>query len=134
MSNSNVKCPNCKEVFKVDDSVYSGIVKQVRDSEFSEELKQRIELANQEKLSAVKLAETNIKNALQEELTKKEKELTELKSMSRVQLAEELAKKDKELSELKAAGAGTQLQVTLPALPYPISTNNGRSIAMDIAL
>lgn len=29
--NAEVKCPNCKEVFKVDDSVCTDIVKQVRD-------------------------------------------------------------------------------------------------------
>ena len=39
MSEKNqVKCPNCKEVFKVDDSVYTDIVKQVRDQQFNEEL------------------------------------------------------------------------------------------------
>jgi len=38
--NATVKCPNCKEVFKVDDSVYTNIVKQVRDQQFQEELLQ----------------------------------------------------------------------------------------------
>jgi hypothetical protein len=33
MKDNTVKCPNCKEVFKVDDSVYTDIVKQVRDQQ-----------------------------------------------------------------------------------------------------
>ena len=101
MSNSNVKCPNCKVVFKVDDTVYSGIVKQVRDQEFSTELEQRLALAEKEKVNAVTLAETKIKNALSEELAEKNKEISELKSLSRLELTEKLAEKDKELSELK---------------------------------
>ena len=110
MSNSNVKCPNCKEIFKVDDSVYSGIVKQVRDQEFTAELTQRLELANQEKANAVKLAETTVKNALQEELALKEKELQELKSLSKVELTEKLAIKDRELLLLKTENTTNLLQ------------------------
>ena len=29
-----IKCPNCGEVFQVDETVYDKIVKQVRDREF----------------------------------------------------------------------------------------------------
>ena len=37
-----IKCPKCGEVFQVDESGYAAIVKQVRDSEFEKEIKQRI--------------------------------------------------------------------------------------------
>ena len=53
METNSVKCPNCKEVFKVDESVYSDIIKQVRDQQFDEELKGRIAAANKEKEAAV---------------------------------------------------------------------------------
>ena len=33
-----IKCPNCGEVFQVDESSYDSIVKQVRDKEFSKEI------------------------------------------------------------------------------------------------
>ncbi len=36
--NTSVKCPSCQEVFKVDDSVFTDIVKQVRDQQFKEEV------------------------------------------------------------------------------------------------
>ena len=42
--NTNVKCPSCKEVFKVDDSVYTDIVKQVRDQEFANDLENRLKI------------------------------------------------------------------------------------------
>ena len=36
-----IKCPNCGEIFQIDESNYDSIVKQVRDHEFSEEIKRR---------------------------------------------------------------------------------------------
>ena len=36
-----IKCPNCGEVFMVDESGYAQIVQQVRDKEFDKELKKR---------------------------------------------------------------------------------------------
>ena len=53
--NATVKCPNCKEVFKVDDSVYSNIVKQVRDQQFQEEVSNRLAIAENEKNLLLKL-------------------------------------------------------------------------------
>ena len=35
---NEIKCPKCKEVFKVDDAVYTNIVQQVRDQQFQEEI------------------------------------------------------------------------------------------------
>ena len=102
MESNNVKCPNCKEVFKVDESSYADIIKQVRDQQFNEEISQRLALANNEKESAVKLAEANIKSALQAELVKKDSELQALKATSNQKLVEELAKKEQELTQLKA--------------------------------
>ena len=54
--NTSVKCPKCKETFKVDDSVYTDIVKQVRDQQFTDELNQRLTQAQKEKEDAVALA------------------------------------------------------------------------------
>ena len=36
-----IKCPNCGEVFAVDESGYAQILQQVRDKEFEKELKRR---------------------------------------------------------------------------------------------
>ena len=38
---AEIKCPNCGEVFKVDESDYNQILKQVRDKEFLREIDQK---------------------------------------------------------------------------------------------
>lgn len=48
-------CPNCKKVFKVDEAGFADILKQVRDHKFEEELRERLNIAEKEKESAVKL-------------------------------------------------------------------------------
>ena len=99
---NNIVCPNCKKVFKVDEAGFADILKQVRDHVFDKELHERLALAEKEKENAVKLAESNLKNTLQEELTKKDKELAELRSENDRNLAEKLAKKESELAEMKS--------------------------------
>lgn len=98
----DIICPNCKKVFKVDEAGFADILKQVRDHKFEEELRERLNIAEREKESAVKLAESNLKNTLQEELAKKDKELSELRSEKDRNLAEQLAKKEVELAEMKS--------------------------------
>jgi len=99
---NDIICPNCKKVFKVDEAGFADILKQVRDHQFEEELHKRLEIAEREKASAVKLAESNLKNTFQEELAKKDKELAELKAEKDRSLAEQLAKKESELAEMKS--------------------------------
>ena len=100
--NTNVKCPNCKEVFKVDDSVYTDIVKQVRDQEFENELKNRLELAENEKMSALKLTESELKSAFQKQLAEKEKEINDLKLKSKTELVDEVSKKEAQIRDLQS--------------------------------
>ncbi|MCB0447378.1 MAG: DUF2130 domain-containing protein [Gelidibacter sp.] len=99
---NEIICPNCKKAFKVDEAGFADILKQVRDHEFEHELKNRLNLAEKEKESAVKLAEANIKNTLQEQLAKKDHELTVLKAKSDSELAEKLTQKEREINELKS--------------------------------
>lgn len=98
----DIKCPHCHKVFKVDEAGFAGILKQVRDQQFDKELHERLEIAEREKASAVKLAESNLKNTFQEDLAKKDKELAELKAEKDRNLAEELRKKEVELAEMKS--------------------------------
>lgn len=53
-----IKCPNCGEVFKVDESGYAAILKQVRDKEFQKEISQRENAFKTEKDNAVEIAVT----------------------------------------------------------------------------
>lgn len=99
---NEIICPNCKKAFKVDEAGFADILKQVRDHQFEEELKSRLELADKEKEGAIKLAEANIRNSLQEQLAKKDIALAELKSQSELALSEKLNKKETEIANLKA--------------------------------
>ena len=89
---NEIICPNCNKAFKIDEAGFAAIVKQVRDHQFEEELQNRLNLADKEKESAVKLAEANVRNSLQEQIAKKDKELTELKAQSNLTLSEKLPK------------------------------------------
>jgi len=102
MKDNTVKCPNCKEVFKVDDAVYNNIVNQVRDQQFDDELKTRIDDEKRDKESALKTAELVLKNKFQLELADKQREIEVLKAISKADLLEEVTKKDKEISDLQS--------------------------------
>jgi hypothetical protein len=69
-----ISCPHCSKAFKIDEAGYADILKQVRDSEFDQQLHERLELAERDKLNAVQLAETKIagdKDAVIQELKAK---------------------------------------------------------------
>ena len=91
----DIICPHCNKAFKIDEAGYADILKQVRDHQFTEELRKRLELANQDKENALKLAEANIKNAYQNQLAQKENELTALNAkINNANLEKQLAVKE----------------------------------------
>ncbi|CAL2086984.1 conserved protein of unknown function [Tenacibaculum sp. 190524A02b] len=112
MKDNHIQCPNCQEVFKVDESVYTDIVKQVRDQQFKEEVANRLLAAENEKKAAVELAETKVKNAFDKQLTQKENELNALKFQSKAALTEQLAQKQKEIELLKEKSKTALLEET----------------------
>ena len=102
MHMNEIICPSCKKAFKVDEAGFADILKQVRDHQFDDELKKRLDLAEKEKVSAVKLAEAILKNSLQEELLKKDTEIIELKAKNERELLEKLAMKESEIAAMKS--------------------------------
>ena len=100
--NATVECPNCKEVFKVDDSVYTNIVKQVRDQQFQEEVSNRLAIAENEKNSAVEIAEQKLINNYQQQLADKQRGIDVLTQKSKSELIQELSKKDEAINSLEA--------------------------------
>ncbi len=99
--NATVKCPNCKEVFKVDDSVYTNIVKQVRDEQFQEEVSNRLAIAENEKTSAVEIAEQKLISNYVQQLADKQREMDLLTVKSKSELAKEVSKKNSRIQELE---------------------------------
>ena len=73
-------CPHCGKAFKIDETGYADILKQVRDSDFEKQLHERLELAEQDKRNAVELAETKVASELQKATAAKDGEIQELKA------------------------------------------------------
>jgi hypothetical protein len=57
---NEIRCPHCSKAFKVDETGYADILKQVRDAAFEQQLHDRLELAEREKKSAVDIAATRV--------------------------------------------------------------------------
>jgi len=75
---NDIICPHCNKAFKIDETGYADIVKQVRDSEFDQQLHDRLALAEKEKLTAVELATAKAASALQKAAAEKDSEIQAL--------------------------------------------------------
>ena len=130
MKDNTVKCPNCKEVFKVDDAVYNNIVNQVRDQQFDDELKTRIDAEKRDKESALKTTELELNNKFQIELGDKQREIDVLRAESKSDLLEEVSKKDKEISDLqsKLTNADTEKKLELSNAVHSVEKHRDQLI------
>ena len=152
-----IKCPHCGEVFTIDEAGYAEIVKQVRDSEFEQQLHERLELAEQDKRNAVELAEAKVASELQKAAAAKEAEIQALKARldagevkqklavaealsvvekERVALANELeqAKHDKQTAtELAEAKLVNELQKTAATKDAEIQGLTAKLEAIEVA-
>ena len=106
---NDIICPHCNKAFKVDEAGYADILKQVRDSEFEQQLHERLELAEKEKLNAVELAQEKAANESQKTAAAKQAEIQELKAQldkgeeaRKFAIAETSSKKDAEIQTLKS--------------------------------
>ena len=89
---NEIKCPNCGEVFTVNESQYSELLAQVRTTEFDKEIHARIE-------QALALEKQKAQTEQQQVLSQKESEIQELKStISNFESQKELIKKDMDQS------------------------------------
>ena len=103
-----IKCPKCGQVFQIDESGYAEILKQVKNKEFNDELKEKERLFNTQKETEIKLAVTNTQAqkdkeilALREKLNGLENELKSVKEKSSAEIKLALADKENEITKLK---------------------------------
>lgn len=90
-----ILCPNCGKAFKIDETGYTEILKQVRDHEFEHDLKERLKLAAHEKEMAIELAKSQLTNKLAAEAAQKEAKIAELKQkLEAAETAKKLAVAD----------------------------------------
>ncbi len=74
----DISCPHCGKAFKIDETGYADILKQVRDKDFEQQIHNRLELAEKEKLNAVELAKTQVINERQATEAAKDAKIQEL--------------------------------------------------------
>ncbi|MCQ2555603.1 MAG: DUF2130 domain-containing protein, partial [Clostridia bacterium] len=103
-----IKCPNCGEVFTVDESGYQQIVSQVRDREFNNEVSRRVESIEQKMDSERKLLEMEKAKEKADAVAKLEKEIEELKAKvesadleKKLALSEATSEKDRRIAKLE---------------------------------
>lgn len=121
---SDIKCPNCGKTFNIDEADYASILNQVRDEAFEKAVKERSALFDQDKKTAIELAEAKLSSQMEKEVAKRDAEIGRLKSeistnaelikaTAAGKLIDEVSKKDVEIThlkeELKAADISKQL-------------------------
>ena len=101
-----IKCPNCGQVFQVDESGYAQIVQQIRDQEFEKELERRKSELGKEEEKNLKIFQMQHEQELKETVAKYKEEISRLSSqIDKSNMEKELAvtkavqAKDKELSD-----------------------------------
>ncbi len=96
---NEIKCPHCAETFSLDDAGYAEIQSQVRTREFEQALEQRASELEERRQNDLRLAEVQANAKLQQVISDKQRELTELST-----------KADQQMSQLKAELANFELQ------------------------
>jgi hypothetical protein len=124
LSMNEIKCPNCGKLFSLDEAGYADILNQVRNEAFDKALSERLALAEQDKKTAIELAEAKIANEMEKIASMKDMEIerlqVELKSSSELakatvtgELKDAVSKRDAEIArlheELKSADISKQL-------------------------
>ncbi|EGV01058.1 hypothetical protein HMPREF9950_0663 [Streptococcus oralis SK313] len=93
---NEIKCPNCGEVFTVNESQYAELLSQVRTAEFDKELHERMK-------QELALAEQKAMNEQQTKLAQKDQEIAQLQSqIQKFDTEKELAKKEVEQTSHEA--------------------------------
>ena len=108
----NIKCPNCGEVFQVDESGegYTKIVQQVRNSEFEKELAEREQVINEKKENEFKLYKIENEKILQNITAQNELKFAEYKNEIET-LKLKLENKEKEKEQAVTLALGEQQKV-----------------------
>ncbi len=125
---NQVICPHCDQAFTIDEAGYADILKQVRDREFQREIHERLELAEQDKRTAVQLAQAQTKGELQEQAAVKDGELRELRA--RLQQAEHEKQAAIELAEARLVN---ELQVAAVAKDREIQELQARLRNVEVS-
>ena len=77
---NEIRCPKCGEVFQIDESNYESIVRQVRDQQFTEELRKRDQEYQEKLRRELELERTRTESENQKALSEKQQEIITLRN------------------------------------------------------
>ena len=98
---NEIQCPHCSKAFKVDETGYANILKQVYDHEFENQLSVRLTQKEREQASELKLAKMDADSAIQNLKAEKEVEIERLRSTIREKESSVQATVDKAVREME---------------------------------
>ena len=98
---NEIQCPHCSKAFKVDETGYANILKQVYDHEFENHLQERIAQKEKENAAALELAKSSSDSAIQTLKAEKEVEIERLRSTIREKDSSVQATVDKAVREME---------------------------------
>ena len=83
---AEIKCPKCGTSFKVDESGYTEILKQVRNEEFSKDLAERERLLMEKHRSQIELLKKQSETEIAKDLNKKEQEIAKVREKALIEI------------------------------------------------
>ena len=108
---NEIVCPHCQKAFKVDESGYAEILKQVHDKDFEKQLAERISALKDVNTIATELAVTNAKSALENERNLLQSELKSAQTAQQLAVANALTEATKEHAKIQTE-LTTKLQLS----------------------
>lgn len=96
MHTHDITCPHCGTAFRIDESAYADIVRQVRDQEFARQLHERLReqqtAAEQAQRAAVELTQTRLQAELQQAAAARDAQIQQLQAqLSAAAVTQQLA-------------------------------------------
>lgn len=108
---NEIVCPHCQKAFKVDESGYAEILKQVHDKDFEKQLSERIQAMASANALSTELAVTNAKTSLENERNLLQAELKNAQIAQELAITNALAKASEEHARIQTE-LTTKLQLS----------------------
>jgi hypothetical protein len=99
---NDIICPNCQKVFKVDKVGFADILRQVRDHQFEEEINNRLDLAEKDKVKDIKIVKDDITYKFQKKIDELTSKINNSESEKKLAISETTRKIEKERDGLKS--------------------------------
>ena len=124
----NIKCPHCGKEFNIDEAGYAAIVKQIRDSEFDDDVQKHLELLKTQMESANKSSQMeyerqiqSLKFDLDKQASEHRHELSELRSENAIAIRDAVAVKERELIDAQQSVSSLKSQLDVLSTQHELS-------------